>query len=293
MDAMKKAMDLIAELANEPLRYLTPENFSLTALAKSDFAKGLHMDTLIITWIIMLVVLIFCVCVSKRFSAAPGKIQVAFEFLYSFFDNLADGLGGKRVKKYLPWVVSFFIFITISNLWGLLPAFKIEGWHLVLSMPPTRDISTTLALAILSFCSFQIIGYKEGGVKYLLHYFHPLPSILPGFPTPIRWIIAPPLAVFFIILNLVEEIARVVSLTMRLMGNILGEHIVMGIMIGLIYVAYALAPDAFVSFLFGLGVNIFPFALLFMGVLTGVVQGFVFTILTLSYIGSAINFEEE
>ena len=208
---------------------------------------------------------------------------------------MAVGLGGEKMKKYLPWVLSFFFFIVFSNLWGLLPGIPIKeigGKHILLSMPPTRDLNTTLALAVLSFFSFQVIGYKEGGIKYLLHYLHPLPAILPGFPKVVQYILFVPLAIFFITLNIIEELARVLSLTMRLMGNILGEHIVAGVMIGLIYISATFATNMLTGVVIAAGTDIFAFILQFMGALTGIIQGFVFTLLTMSYIGSAINFED-
>lgn len=289
--AMAHAMEKISELAKEPLGYLGAE-----------WAPGVHVETIVVTWIVMLILIIAAVVISRNFSVIPGKLQAGIEAVYEFFEELADNFGGERVKKYLPLLITFFIFISASNLWGLLPAVSIplDGFKcsnssesvLILTMPPTRDLNTTLALALLSFLAFQIIGYKEGGIKYFSHYLHPLDSVLAGLPKSAGIICCVPLALFFIFINIIEEVARVASLTMRLMGNILGEHIVTGIMVGLLYVACAFAPNAIAGFFFTAGTDVFAFALQFMGVLTGIVQGFVFTILTLSYIGSAVEIAE-
>ena len=282
---MANAEKVIATMASEPIEYI------YSKVANFD----VHFDTVFITWLLIGIAVIFCIAIGNNFSAIPNRIQVCLEAVYGFFEELAIGLGGEKMKKYLPWILSFFFFVTISNLWGLLPGIpikEINGKEILLSMPPTRDLNTTLALAVLSFFSFQVIGYKEGGIKYLLHYLHPLPSILPGFPKVVQYILFVPLAIFFIVLNIIEELARVLSLTMRLMGNILGEHIVAGVMIGLIYIAATFATDFLTGVLIAAGTDIFAFVLQFMGALTGVIQGFVFTLLTMSYIGSAINFED-
>ena len=285
MNAMANAEKVIATMASEPIEYIY-KNFG-------DFTT--HFDTIFITWILIALTIILCIAIGNKFSAIPNRIQVCLEAVYEFFEELAIGLGGEKMKKYLPWVLSFFFFIVLSNLWGLLPGLpikEIDGKHILLSMPPTRDLNTTLALAVLAFFSFQVIGYKEGGIKYLLHYLHPLPAILPGFPKIVQYILFVPLAIFFITLNIIEELARVLSLTMRLMGNILGEHIVAGVMIGLIYISATFATNMLTGVVIAAGTDIFAFILQFMGALTGVIQGFVFTLLTMSYIGSAINFED-
>lgn len=282
--AIASAMDKISTLAKEPLEYV----------GLGPGFPGVHGDTVFVTWIIIAVCGIAAFLIGRRLEVVPGVVQSALEAVYSFFEELAEGTGGERVKKYVPFVISFFFFITISNLWGLVPPLQISvgGESFSMFMPPTRDVNTTLALAILSFLTFQVIGFKEGGIRYLLHYFHPLGSILPGFSKPLQAVLIVPLSIFFLMINIIEEVARVMSLTMRLMGNILGEHIVSGILVGLVFIAAALAPNAFLGWGFAAGADMFAFVMQFMGVLTGVVQGFVFTLLTLSYIGLAVNFED-
>jgi len=273
LPTLSDSMSQTSHLAAEPLEYHTISLFGLS----------IHEDTVLVTFIwLVCIAWVCCVFFKNSLSAIPGRLQVAVEMFIGFFDDIAVGLGGKKMRKYLPFILSFFVFISVSNLIGLLPPIvKIHG--IIITMPPTRDLNTTLALALVAFFTFQFVGYKEHGLGYLKHYLHPMSDIMPILPKWSYIVTIPMLAVFFIILNIVEEVSRVLSLTMRLMGNILGEHIVIGVMIGLVLITSAMAP------LLAVFVDVMPFALQFMGVLTCIVQAFVFTLLTMSYVASAIE----
>ncbi len=272
MANMDQAMHTTSELASEPLHYQY----------KEIFGHSVHWDTIVVTLLLILAAIIFSGFVRRAISYVPGRLQVALEMFIGFFDDIAINLAGERMRKYLPFVLSFFIFIVVSNLMGLIPPlFKVGG--IVLTMPPTRDLNTTLALALVSFFTFQYVGYRENGLAYLKHYLHPLPDLMPIFPKWSYIIVLPVLGAFFITLNIIEELSRVLSLTMRLMGNILGEHIVAGVTVGLVLIAFALWPPL------ALVADMLPLLLQFIAVLTCVVQAFVFTLLSMSYIATAME----
>lgn len=270
--SLSEAINETAHLAKEPLEY---HNLKI-------FGFEVHGDTVLVTFFWMvLVALVLALIFRKSISYIPGRLQSALELFIGFFDDIATGLCGPKMRKYLPFLLTFFIFIATCNLIGLIPPiFKIKG--IAMTTTPTRDLNTTFALAAVAFLSFQFIGYKEHGISYLKHYLHPLPEFLPILPKWSYPLVLPLLSIFFIILNIIEELSRVLSLTMRLMGNILGEHIVASVMLGLVLIAFSMSP-------LGILANVMPFLLQFIGCLASVIQAFVFTLLTMSYVASAIE----
>ena len=238
-----------------------------------------HVDTIVISWLVILLFFFFSLFLRKKLALVPGYIQSVAEILIGYFYELAHSMAGEKGRQAVPYVVGLFLFVLGCNWLGLLPHFiKFGKIHL---MPPTRDINTTLALALISFCAFHYFGFKEKGVKYLLHYIYPIPLLVKSLPRYLL-IIIPPLFVLFVFLNIVEELARVLSLSVRLMGNILGEHIVAASLINFFVIVLGLnVLCAFVT-------DILPIFVLFLGMLTGAIQAFIFAVLNLSYIAHAV-----
>jgi F-type H+-transporting ATPase subunit a len=134
-----------------------------------------------------------------RFSA-----RNAAELFVGFIRSLGEGVLGERARSYTSLFGTFFLFILICNLMGLLPGFS----------PATSNFQTTLALGFASFVSFNYIGIRDQGlVKYLAH-----------FAGPIWW-----LAVLMFPLELVGAFVRPFSLGLRLFGNMTGDHLVLEI----------------------------------------------------------------
>lgn len=274
MVTLEHAQLQTSELASEPLKY------KILSIAGQPF----HADTVIVSFLIVICTLILLLFFRKKLQLIPTRIQTMVEMILDFFNDTAVGMGGEKMKKYVPFILSFFVFILISNLLGLIPPmFKYDG--LIFTMPPTRDLNTTLALALISFSSFHYCGFREKGLGYFSHYLHPLSEVLPLIP---KWayFIVPFIALFFIILNCIEECARVFSLTIRLMGNILGEHIVLGVLVGTVFVTCAILQSFFIL---GFCLDVLPCVMQFMALLTSLIQAFIFSVLTASYIATAIS----
>jgi F-type H+-transporting ATPase subunit a len=117
--------------------------------------------------------------------------------------GMAEGILGHQARKYIPLYGTFFIFILVSNLMGLIPGFA----------PPTTNFNVTLALGLYSFLAYNIFGFKEQGVGYLKH-----------FVGPMLW-----LAPLMIPLELISNLVRPFSLALRLLGNMTGDHTVLEI----------------------------------------------------------------
>ena len=137
----------------------------------------------------------------------------------------SDAIIGKAGRKYVPYFASFFLFILFSNLMGLLPGF----------VPPTGNLNTTLGLALVSFVGYNVIGVREQGMSYFKHFMGPM-THLPGNGFISKLAFVPVLLVsvlFFLILELFSHGFRPVSLSLRLFGNMMGDHEVIGAFIGL------------------------------------------------------------
>lgn len=132
----------------------------------------------------------------------------AAELFVGFIRSLGEGVLGDRASRYTSLFGTFFLFILVCNLMGLLPGFS----------PATSNFQTTLALGFASFVAFNYIGIRDQGLlKYLAH-----------FAGPIWW-----LAVLMFPLELVGTLVRPFSLGLRLFGNMTGDHLVLEIFTGL------------------------------------------------------------
>ena len=237
--------------------------------------EGLH-DSLVRTWtwqvfqttnfqivhvLCALVVLVFLTFGAFRYAGAvsgsgdaglvpPPKLGMRnlFEVLADTVLGLMAGvMGEKAAKRYLPLVGTLFMFILFSNLLGLIPGF----------LPPTDTLKTNLALSVSVFLLSHAFGVREHGLKYFKHFLGPIWWL--------AWLMLP--------IEIVSHIARPVSLAMRLMGNIVGDH-------KLVLVFFGILPI------------LLPLPFMVMGVLVCVVQAVVFSLLTTVYISQAVAHEE-
>jgi F-type H+-transporting ATPase subunit a len=176
----------------------------------------------------------------------PGKVCLRnfLELLGDMVYGLMEGpMGAKNARKYLPLIGSLFLFILFCNLLSLIPGF----------LPPTDTLKTNVGLALLVFVLTHVFGVATHGVKYFKHFLGPL------------WWLAP----LMLPIEIVSHIARPLSLSMRLLGNISADH-----KVGVIF--FSLVPV------------LVPVPFLVMGVFVSFVQAVVFCILSTIYISSAI-----
>jgi F-type H+-transporting ATPase subunit a len=208
-----------------------------------------------------LVVLVFLLGCAIRYRAAvsgsgdAGLVPPPRFGLRNLFEILADTvyglmesvMGPKHAKRFLPLIGSLFVFILFSNLLGLVPGF----------LPPTDTLKMNVGLAALVFVLTHVYGVKEHGLKYFKHFLGP-------------WL---PLAPLMLPIEIISHVARPVSLSMRLMGNMVADH-----KVGAVF--FALIPF------------LVPVPFLFMGLFISLVQAVVFSLLSTIYISTAIAHEE-
>jgi len=210
-------------------------------------------ETVVYTWAIMAVLIVFAIIVRARlgsFKDAPRGFQNVIELMIETFDNFVKTTAGERLQFLGNWFFMAFTFLFVSNMSGMIPGVR----------PPTADWSMTFAFALATFAMIQIMGLKfqKGGyIKGLLFTPHPA----------------------FILFNIVGELARPISLSFRLFGNILAGMI-------LISLVYNIAPLPLRFF--------FPVPLHgFFDLITAGIQTYIFCVLSLSFISSAAAIESD
>ena len=202
------------------------------------------------TWLVMALLVVGSVMATRALKAVPGPLQNFAEVVLEAFLDLLEQMIGKQGRQFLPLVGTVGLFILTSNLLGNLPGFQ----------APTANWNTTVALALTVFVWYNYAGIRKHGLAgYLKHFCGPI------------WWLAP---VMFPI-EFIGHLARPVSLSVRLFGNIFGEESVIGILISL---AWLVMP-----YMIWLGVML-PLSLF-----TAAVQTFVFIMLTMVYIAGAVE----
>ena len=184
-------------------------------------------------------------------------IRNVFEVVVETLADQARAIMGDEYRSYMPIVGSIFFFILVSNLLGVVPGFG----------GATSDVNTALAWAIISFSVYIYVGAKTHGPKYIYHFMGPslLEREIGGKHYHIRL-----LAPVFLPLEIILHLARILTLTVRLVANMFADHTVILIWLGIVPL---LVPAVFMG----------------LGLVVSVLQAFVFSLLTMIYIGEAIE----
>ena len=196
-------------------------------------------------WLCMIVLIFLGWLAGKSVSMVPGTAQNVFETLVTGLEESVVSITGEEGRKSFPLVITIFLFVLLGNLFGLIPGF----------FPPTANINTTLACALIAVGWSHVIGIKYHGIKYVKHFLGPIPIMIP----------------MFLPIEIVSHIARVLSLTFRLFGNMAGHELVVGILLLLA------------------GMFLVPLPIMALGAFVALVQAFVFFLLATMYIAGAIE----
>jgi F-type H+-transporting ATPase subunit a len=210
-------------------------------------------ELLVISLLTALAIAVGGILLTRNLQRVPTRTQTVLEMLYERLDTDIRDLIGPHYKRYLPLVVTLFLYILIMNLAGLIP-----GWA-----SPTANINVPAGLAIVIIAYVQYEGIRVNGLKgYLMHFV--------GDP----WWLAP----LNFPIHVIGELARVLSLTVRLFGNIFGEDVVIVILISLSIRFFMGAPGQFPMY--------------FLAIFTSFVQAMVFSILTCVYLALMTSHED-
>jgi len=203
--------------------------------------------TIIYTWGVMIFLTIFSALITRNLSEDinMSRWQNLLEIIVFGIENQIMEISLQNPRKYISFIGTLFIFISISNLLIIIP-----GYY-----PPTASLSTTAALALCVFVAVPVYGISEiGFIGYLKNYTRP--------------------SVFNLPFNIIGDISRTLALAVRLFGNIMSGNKVVAIML-------SIAP------------LIFPVFIQLLGILTGLVQAYIFAVLAMVYIASATRIQRK
>jgi F-type H+-transporting ATPase subunit a len=203
-----------------------------------------NVQTILMTWTVMVILILFGFLATRKIAFLPNPFQVVGELFVTAFRSLTvDALDEEMAKKYFPIICSLFMFLLLSNWIGIIPFLS----------EPTKDLNTPLSLGVLGFFIAHYSGIRAKGFKeYAKAYMEPIFFMAP--------------------LNVISELSKVISISFRLYGNIMGGSIIILVVSHLVY---SLVLPPLLSCFFGLFV--------------GAIQAFVFTMLTLVYISLQVK----
>ncbi|AEA33818.1 F0F1 ATP synthase subunit A [Hippea maritima] len=200
---------------------------------------------LVFSWFMILVIISLALIVRSSLKLMPEGIQnVAESVVYGIYSFVEDILGKEETPKHFPLLATLAIVIFFYNIVELIPGF----------IPPTSNLNTTLSMALIVFLYYQFLGFKRHGIKYIKH-----------FMGPVWWLVP-----LILPIEIIGHFARIVSLSVRLFGNIFGDDL-------LLAVVFFLAPW------------LVPLPVMALVLLAASIQAFIFFLLSTLYIADAIN----
>jgi len=196
------------------------------------------------TWLVMIILVIAAILVKNKLEMIPRGGQNFWEVVISTLEDIVVQTMGEHGKHYFPLIASLALFILTCNLIGIIPWFQSS----------TNNLNTTLALALVAFFTTHYVGIKAHGTHYVKHFLGPVPWLIP----------------LMLPIELIGHFSRILSLSFRLFGNIMGEDL--AIIILTLLVPYLV-----------------PLPMMFLQVFTSFIQTLVFIMLTMMYITGSLE----
>jgi F-type H+-transporting ATPase subunit a len=228
-------------------------------------------DHVTYTWLVMVILAAVAFVASRNLQLVPRGAQNVLEVVLEQFGQMIDDVMGHEGRRYLPLLATLGLFILTGNLMSLVPG--LAG--------PTGNLNTTGACALVVFVAYHWIGVrKQGLVPYLKHFAGPVPLAL----KPLMFVI-----------ELISHLARPLSLTLRLFGNMVGGHILLAVIFLLMgldgLIGWALSGSVVGAVVGGIGgavTIVFTVGFLYpLKILVAFLQAFIFVMLTMLYISGA------
>jgi F-type H+-transporting ATPase subunit a len=217
-------------------------------------------DCIVVMWFVMVVIIAFAIFMTRRLERVPRGKQNLIEFLVEKINDTVKGLLGHHWKPYAPWLGTIFIFLLFANLTSVFDIFSFivvghdaEGKNVMFHIyQPTKNINVTACMAIMTILLVIFSGLRyKGPVGFIKSFAHPVAIMVP--------------------FKIMDYFTRPLSLALRLFGNMFGGFVIMEML-------YILVPF-FVPAVFGVYFDLFD----------GVIQAFIFSYLSLVYIGEIIE----
>ncbi|MDH4334265.1 MAG: F0F1 ATP synthase subunit A [Chloroflexota bacterium] len=242
------------EIAAEPLFEIGPFTFTNSMVG-----------ALLTTAILLTVAFWF----SRRSALVPNRRQSLIELPIEWMANIVQGAGGTRWRSFVPFILTIFLTVLVANWIGLLPGvgtIGLAGEHdtiVPFLRPASADLNFTLALALITFVVFVSFGIRANGLRGWLKEFLGEPRYMSPLMAPI---------------HIISELSRLISLSMRLFGNVFAGEVLLATMLAITTAAIFILPLAFFV----------PGIFLGLEMIFGFVQALVFALLAMTYISMAI-----
>jgi F-type H+-transporting ATPase subunit a len=204
-----------------------------------------HLVVVSYTWFIMAVLALFSFLATRRMNILPGGFQNVMEVVIEGFDNLISESMGPEGRKFFPLIATLGLYILASNLLGLIPGFE----------SPTSNLNTTVSMAVVVFIMTHVVGIRVHGFKYIKQFLGPI------------WWLTP----LMLPIEIVSHLARPLSLSVRLFGNIMGEDKVLAVVV--LLVPFLVPLPVFVLMIFTSFIQTIVFMLLAMMYIAGAMEG--------------------
>jgi F-type H+-transporting ATPase subunit a len=250
----------VAEQAGTPLIHLGGEEAPSAGGVISIWNDISISNSIFTAWLVMAVLVVLGVLASRGVSEVPGRFQGFIELIVQALVDFMKDAGGPAVVRFLPLFGSLFLFALLSNWLSVIPLVgQIELLH-----SPTADYHTNLGLALTGFVWYQWAGIQQNGLGYFTRWVN-IPAFKEG---PLVGVV---MLVFVGPIEFFSELFRILTLTLRLWGNIWGGEIVLSVLSALLFVPSFVLPF--------IGLELF----------IGFIQAFVFAFLVLLYIILALE----
>ena len=202
-----------------------------------------NWETLEMTWITMAIVLLIAFLATRSLAIVPRGWQMVVEIIVDWLHGQMDAMMGKSGRFLAPFIVALFMFLLVGNWLGLVPTMA----------SPTNDLNTTLALAVTVIVMVHGIGVYKKGFHYIAHFFQPV--------------------FIFVVTNIVEEIAKPITLACRRFGNIMAGEILIVVLLMLMPIWMPIPAVCWLAF----------------SIFIGGVQAVIFTMLSMAYLANAVK----
>lgn len=243
---------------------------SITAPVLGDIGPLTVATSSITILFITLLLIGLCIAVSK-FKLIPSKFQHLMEILYEMIESFITSILGDKHKAHvvIPYVGSLMLYLLVANLLPMMPGINgfsiiVNGEHVPLFRGATTDFNTTFGLALAVIITMQVVGMKEQGVLGYLSHFIQIKQVIHGFKRSFGEGMVAIIGFFVGLIEIISELAKTLSLSLRLFGNLFAHEVLTVILLG--------------AFAF-----VVPAVWMAMGILVGVVQSIVFVALVTVY----------
>ncbi len=198
------------------------------------------------TWLVMIFLILVPKLTLSKMELVPGKAQNFWEVIIDGLETfMTENMGEEGARMMFPMLATFALYILVANMIGLMPGF----------MSPTSNLNITLGCTLIVFTTTHILGLKFHGASYIKHFMGPVPWLVP----------------LMLPIEIISHLARILSLSIRLFGNIMAKENLLGVMFMLAGMYFA------------------PLPILCLGVFVSIVQALVFLLLSILYFSAAME----